>query len=231
MNCPVCDSELKTNHCSVCGFDSTSSFEMYPTFFSTAVGSSIAKYRREWKFSLLKKQSETTIIRCKICGQRLIFGDKTCSKCGFELRWFLDDPDEEERKKEDARVEAYKDYYCRGTVGIVTYRYVKLPDGIVQKDEEKMSLEICEIRRDTEPGTLFWKEETIDLRDLHDRNSLLQFSGYIKDRQGDKKVNVMLEKPKRLTRVHIGVKVERDLSFRYILGTKEAYTQSEIFHF
>ena len=49
MNCPVCDTELKTNLCPVCGFDSTSAAELYPTFFFAVTGDSIARRRREWK--------------------------------------------------------------------------------------------------------------------------------------------------------------------------------------
>ncbi len=232
MNCPVCDSELKKDHCSVCGFDSTVSFELYPTFFFAVSGPSIAKSRREWKIYGMNKQSEApVIIRCKVCGERLFFGEKTCPRCGFELKWLSDASSEKELKEEAARVKAYKIRYCGGTVGVVTYRYDKLPDGTVQKSEENMHFEICEIRHDTKPGTLFWRDETFDLLDLPEGNSLLEFSGYMKYGQEEKTLKVILEKPKRRVGLQVGVKAEKDLSFRYILGTKEAYTQSELYHF
>lgn len=49
MNCPICDTEMKTCYCSVCGFDSTSCAELYPTFFLVTAGSSILKRHTEWK--------------------------------------------------------------------------------------------------------------------------------------------------------------------------------------
>ena len=123
MNCPICDNELKADRCSVCGFDSTSSFELYPTFFFMAAGPSIAKSRREWKIYGMTRQSETSeIIRCKICGERLFYGEKTCPQCGFELKWLSDTASEQELREEAARAEAYTARYSGGTVGIVTYR-------------------------------------------------------------------------------------------------------------
>ena len=228
MNCPICDNELKTDHCAVCGFDSTSSVELYPTFFFTVEKQSIARSRREWKLLHIAGESETpNIIRCKVCGERLFFGEKACPKCGLELKWRSNTPSEDEVREEAARIKAYKAYYNGESIGIITDHYVNRPDGTIQKAEENTHLPICEISQMIEPGTVYWSEETLDLLKLSEAQSPLKINGYIKDKQGEKRVTASLEKPK----LHIGVKVESAGSFRYVLGTKETYTESDEFFF
>ena len=80
MKCPVCDSELNSLSCPVCGFDASRDYERFPTFAPIREAVSAAGLR--------DRRAPKDALRCEKCGStafsiRIPDNTRRCQRCGW----------------------------------------------------------------------------------------------------------------------------------------------------